>query len=76
METEIESFSCRDTNEAPDNYFEGHKCITEQEDFKMVCLSKPVPDATVTTANQPWICCSYAAYFTFVGKQYLVQSEN
>ena len=48
METEIESFSCRDTNEAPDNYFEGHKCITEQEDFKMVCLSKPVPDAALS----------------------------
>ena len=34
METEIEGFCCRDTNEAPDNYFEGHKCITESEGFK------------------------------------------
>ena len=36
VETEIESFCCRDTNEAPDGYFEGHKCLTESEDFKMV----------------------------------------
>ena len=42
METDIESFCCRDTNEAPDNYFEGHKCITKSEGFKMVCLWKPV----------------------------------
>ena len=35
METEIESFCCRDTNEAPDNYFEDHKCITKSEGFKV-----------------------------------------
>ena len=51
METEIESFYCRDTNEAPDNYFEGHKCITESEGFKMVCLSKPVLDTALSVFN-------------------------
>ena len=35
METEIENFCCRDTNEAPDNYFEDHKCITKSEGFKV-----------------------------------------
>ena len=47
METEIESFCCRDTNKAPDNYFEGLKCITESEGFKMVCLPKPVLDTAL-----------------------------
>ena len=51
METEMESFCCRDTNEVPDNYFEGHKCITESESFKMVCLSKPVFDAALSVFN-------------------------
>ena len=45
------SFCCRDTNEAPDNYFEGHKCITESEGFKMVCLSKPVLDTALSVFN-------------------------
>ena len=51
METEIAGFCCRDTNEAPDNYFEGHKCITESEGFKMVCLSKPVLDTALSMFN-------------------------
>ena len=51
METEIESVCCRDTNEAPHNYFEGHKCITKSEGFKMVCLSKPVLDTALSVFN-------------------------
>ena len=51
METEIENFCCRDTNIAPDNYFEGHKYITESECFKMVCLSKPVLDTALSVFN-------------------------
>ena len=51
METEIENFCCRDTNVAPDNYFEGHKHITESEGFKMVCLSKPVLDTALSVFN-------------------------
>ena len=51
METEIASFCCRDTNEAADNYFEGQKCITESEGFKMVCLSRPVLDTALTVFN-------------------------
>ena len=51
METEIENFCCRDTNKALDNYFEGHKCITESEGFKMVCLSKPVLDTALSVFN-------------------------
>ena len=51
METEIESFCCRDTNETPDNYFKGHKCITESEAFKMVFLSKPVLDTALSVFN-------------------------
>ena len=51
METEIEGFCCRDTNEAPDNYFEGHKCITRSEGFKMVCLSKPALDTAFSVFN-------------------------
>ena len=47
MMTEIESFCCRGTNEGPCNYFEGHKCITESEGFKMVCISKPVLDTAL-----------------------------
>ena len=51
MMTEIESFCCRDTNEGPCNYFEGHKCITESEGFKMVCISKPVLDTALPVFN-------------------------
>ena len=51
MESEIESFCCRNTNEAPDNYFKGHKCITESEGFKMVFLSKPVLDTALPVFN-------------------------
>ena len=51
METEIEGFCCRDTNEAPDNYFEGHKCITRSGGFKMVCLSKPALDTAFSVFN-------------------------
>ena len=51
IETEIESFCCRDTNKAPDNYFEGHKCITESKGFKMVWLSKPVLDNALSVLN-------------------------
>ena len=50
-QTEIENFCCRDTNKALDNYFEGHKCITESEGFKMVCLSKPVLDTALSVFN-------------------------
>ena len=51
METEIASFCCRDTNEAPDDYFEVHKCITESEGFKMVYLPEPVPDTALSVFN-------------------------
>ena len=39
METERESLCCLDTNEIPDDYFEGN-CITESEGFESVCLSR------------------------------------
>ena len=51
METEIESLCRRDTNEAPDNYFKGHKCITKSEGFKMVFLSNPVLDTALPVFN-------------------------
>ena len=51
METEIESFCCTDTNKVPDNYFDGHKCITESEGFKMVCFSKSVLDTVLSVFN-------------------------
>ena len=51
METEIESFCCRDISEATDNYFEGHECITESEGFKMVYFLKPVLDTALSLFN-------------------------
>ena len=51
METESESFCCRDTNEVPDEYFEGHKCITESDGFKMVCLAEPVLKTALSALN-------------------------
>ena len=49
METEAESFCCRDTNKVPD--FEGHKCITEFDGFKMVRLAKPVLKTALSALN-------------------------
>ena len=52
METETESFCCRDRKEATEYYFEGRKCITESEDFRMVCLSKPELDTALSVFNR------------------------
>ena len=51
LETEIESICCRDTNKVPDNYFDGRKCITESEGFKMVCFSKSLLDTALSVFN-------------------------
>ena len=42
MESEAESLCCLDTDEVPDDYFEGQKCVTSSEGFNTVGLSKIV----------------------------------
>ncbi|XP_057296362.1 uncharacterized protein LOC130625322 [Hydractinia symbiolongicarpus] len=51
MESYSESLCCRDTNEIPDNHFEGKQCITEAETFGMVCLCKPVLTTALSALN-------------------------
>ena len=42
MESEEESKCCKDSDETPEHYFGGKVCITQNENFKLVCLSKEV----------------------------------
>ena len=42
MESEEESKCCKDSDEIPEHYFGGKVCITQNENFKLVCLSKEV----------------------------------
>ncbi|XP_057296270.1 P2X purinoceptor 7-like [Hydractinia symbiolongicarpus] len=42
MVTETESLCCRDNNDIPDGHFQGHTCVTNSDEFKMVCLPEPV----------------------------------
>ena len=51
MNAEVESLCCRDTNDIPDNYFQGYNCVTESEDFQTVCLSEPVLKTAISAIN-------------------------
>ncbi|XP_057294324.1 uncharacterized protein LOC130622854 [Hydractinia symbiolongicarpus] len=42
MVTETERLCCRDNNDIPDGHFQGHTCVTNLDEFKMVCLPEPV----------------------------------
>ena len=51
MESEAESLCCLDTDEVPDDYFEGQKCVTSSEGFNTVCLSKIVLKTALSALN-------------------------
>ena len=51
MTTYMESLFCQDTNEVPEELFEGQKCITKSSGFRMICLEKPVLHALLSTLN-------------------------
>ena len=51
MITYTESLCCQDTNEVPEELFEGQKCITRSSGFRMVCLEKPVLHASLSALN-------------------------
>ena len=80
MDTEAESFCCRDTNEVPDDYFEGHMCVTESCGFQMVCLSKPVLKTALSALNHyrgDSLENIDKRYFRFAGyKQYIFWVYN
>ena len=50
METEEESLCCHDEN-IPDWYFNGKICITENDDFQVVCLHKEVLKTVLRMLN-------------------------
>ena len=53
MESEAESLCCLDTNEVPEDYFEGNsnQCITNTVGFRDVCLSKNVLKTALSALN-------------------------
>ena len=51
MESEAESLCCLDTDEVPDNYFEGQKCVTSSEGSNTVCLSKIVSKTALSALH-------------------------
>lgn len=51
METEEESKCCREADEVPEEYFGCHKCITNNENFKVVCLNREVLKTTLSALN-------------------------
>ena len=51
MTTYTGSLCCQDTNEVPEELFEGQKCITKSSGFRMVCLEKTVLHASLSALN-------------------------
>ena len=51
MATYTESLCFQDTNEVPEELFEGQKCIKISSGFRMVCLEKPVLHASLSALN-------------------------
>ena len=51
MDSEAESLCCLDTNEVPDEYFEGNTCIILSEGFSTVCLSKHTLKTALSALN-------------------------
>ena len=51
MTTEAESLCCKEANEILDNLFEGNKCVTFANEFKMVCLEKSVLGTNLATIS-------------------------
>ena len=47
MESEEESKCCKESDEIPEDYFGGKVCITENENFKLVCLATEVLRTTL-----------------------------
>ena len=47
----MESLFCQDTNEVPEELFEGQKYITKSSWFPMVCLGKPVLHASLSALD-------------------------
>lgn len=51
MESEAESLCCLDTNQIPDENFEGNNCVTLSEGFSTVCLSGDVLRTALSALN-------------------------
>ena len=51
MATYMESLCCQNTNEVPEELFEGQKYITKSSRFRMVFLEKPVLHASLLALN-------------------------
>ena len=51
MATYKESLCCQDTNEVSEELGEGQKCITKPSRFKIVCMEKPVLNASLSALN-------------------------
>ncbi|XP_057308898.1 P2X purinoceptor 7-like [Hydractinia symbiolongicarpus] len=51
METDTESVCCVESNEIPDEFFQGHKCVTEAADFQVVVLTKAVLETALSALH-------------------------
>lgn len=51
METDEESLCCREAGEVPEEYFENELCITENENFRAVCIHGEVLKTTLRMLN-------------------------
>ena len=49
--THTENLCCHDTNEVPEELFEGQKCIKKSNRFWMICLEKPVLHVPLSALN-------------------------
>ena len=47
MESEEESKCCKESDEIPEDYFGGKMCLTENENFQLVCLAMEVLRTTL-----------------------------
>ncbi|XP_065060247.1 P2X purinoceptor 7-like [Rhopilema esculentum] len=51
METYAESLCCQETNDIPENYFQGQSWISLSADFKIVCLTRAVLETALSAMN-------------------------
>ena len=51
MATYTESLCCQDTNDVSEELGERQKCITKPSRFKIVCMEKPVLNASLSALN-------------------------
>ena len=58
MESEEESKCCKGSDEIPEHYYGGKVCITQNENFKLVCLSRGVENCAsrIKQFERGWYC--------------------